>query len=148
MKDWRTAQTCEELLVYMPDGIGNEIIKRIQREVSNVNGFVLNDITRLSEFDDKLGEQVLNVLLEYACYSQNALCIELGRKYVSFISKKWLKIHITDTVIKYFDYNDDWNYRRLLELVSMEIPEVMNEMLEINKASNQKGILECIEDYQ
>lgn len=37
MKDWRTAQTCEELLAYMPDGIGNEIIKRIQREVSNVN---------------------------------------------------------------------------------------------------------------
>ena len=74
--------------------------------------------------------------------------IELGRKYVSFISKNWLKIHITDTVIRYFDYNDDWNYRRLLELVSMEIPEVMNEILEINKASDQIGILECIGDYQ
>ena len=59
-----------------------------------------------------------------------------------------MKIHIADTVIKYFDYNDKWHYRRLPELVNMEIPEVMNKMLEINKASDQEDILECIEDFQ
>lgn len=50
MKYWRTAQIYEELLSYMSDGIDNDRIKQMQREVSNVNDFVLNDIIRLPEY--------------------------------------------------------------------------------------------------
>ena len=146
MNDWRTAQTPGELLLYMPDD-GKYFIERIERDVRKIDSFELNNIDRLSEFDNRTGEQVLQVLLEFACYCTYMLYIELGRKYVSFIPKGWLSKHIVDTVKKYFDYTDDWNYRRLLELVSIEIPELLPDLLEINADSKDLDIIECIEDF-
>lgn len=144
MKDWRTAENAEELLAYIESNIR---IEQIIESLSDVNGFTLNDIEHLPVFDSKTGEHVLEILLEFACYSQNMLCIELGRKCVSFIPKDWLRLHITNTVKKYFKYDDDWNYRRLLELTNMIIPDMIGAIIDLNKNSDDPDILECLEDF-
>lgn len=146
MIDWRTARTPGELLLYMPDD-GKHFIERIEKDVRKIDSFELVNIDRLSEFDDRTGERVLQVLLEFACYGTYMFNIELGRKYVSFIPKDWLREHIVSTVKQYFDYGDWWNYRRLLEVVDMEIPEALPDILEINADSEDLDIREAIEDF-
>ena len=46
------------------------------------------------------------------------------------------------------DFSDDWEYRRLLELIVIVLPEVKLEALKICEDSEDEDILEIIEDYK
>jgi hypothetical protein len=65
------------------------------------------------------GRAVLAYLLELACQSQNALTIELGRKVLMALPRIWLLEHIEIAAEPLVQLNDEWEYRRLLELYSL-----------------------------
>ena len=141
--DWREIQDIEELSRCVSDW---RVVK-ITQEVYEIGHFDIFDLVRINECDAEIGEKVLAVLLEWACYGQNVLGIELGRKYISFIPNEWLSQHMIHAVQNYFEYQDYWNYRRLLELAEIEVPELISELIEINKDSTDQDILEMVEDY-
>lgn len=95
-----------------------------------------------------MAEKVLSILLQWACYGQNESGILFGREQIAKISKKWLQEHLLTVVKNGFEYTDDWNYRRLLELVSKQIPELMEDMLLINLDTTNPDLLEVIEDFR
>ena len=72
----------------------------------------------------------------------------MGRKYIAKIPKQWLQEHLLTVVKEYFDYTDDWNYRRLLELVKEQIPELLNDIIDINSDTDNPHLLAVIEDYR
>lgn len=82
------------------------------------------DLVHLDQVDEDISEKVLTILLEWACYGQNITGIMLGRKYISEIPRIWLISNIMHVIKKDFDYRDDWNYRRLVELIVEIIPEL------------------------
>ena len=41
----------------------------------------------------------------------------LGRRKISEIPTECLELNLVSAVKEYFDYSDDWNYRRLLEVL-------------------------------
>src|SRR5262245_49081148 len=63
-----------------------------------------------------VGAQVLAYLLEYACQAQSELNIMLGRKALLAIPRDWLLKHITAAAEPLLELEDEWEYRRLLEL--------------------------------
>ena len=84
----------------------------------------------------------------WACYGQNESGILFGREQIATIPKKWLQEHLLTVVKNDFEYTDDWNYRRLLELVSKQDPELMKDVLLINSDTNNPDLLEVIEDFR
>lgn len=49
---------------------------------------------------------------------------------------------------KDFDYRDEWNYRRLVELIVEIIPELQNDVLSLNEKSTNPDIIEVINDFR
>lgn len=71
----------------------------------------------------------------------------MGRKYIAEIPKQWLQEHLLTVVKEYFEYTDDWSYRRLLELVKEQIPELLNDIIAINLDTDNPHLLDVIEDF-
>jgi len=107
----------------------------------------MEDICNLNKFDDSISEKVLSILLAWSCYGQNEAGIKLGRSEMMKVPKVWLKEHLLDVIKKDFDYDDEWNYRRLLELVVMIVPGNKKDILELHNGSINPEILEVIKDF-
>lgn len=108
----------------------------------------LEDICSLDKLDESTAEKALSILLEYACYGQHIEGIELGRREIAKIPKTWLKSHLLAVVKNSFEYSDDWNYRRLLELVVKLIPELKNDILSINYGTTDPNLIDVLEEYK
>uniref|UniRef100_UPI004055A890 hypothetical protein n=1 Tax=Agathobacter sp. TaxID=2021311 RepID=UPI004055A890 len=122
--------------------------ERLKQELYEVNGFLIEEICNISTYEEQVSEKVLFILLQWACYGQNESGILFGREQIATIPKKWLQEHLLTVVKNDFEYTDDWNYRRLLELVSKQVPELMKDVLLINSDTNNPDLLEVIEDFR
>lgn len=120
----------------------------LKQELYKVNGFLIEELCNISTYEKQVSEKVLSILLQWACYGQNESGILFGREQIATIPKKWLQEHLLTVVKNNFEYTDDWNYRRLLELVSKQVPELMEDVLLINSDTNNPDLLEVIEDFQ
>jgi hypothetical protein len=65
---------------------------------------------------EKERQFVLSYFLELACQAQNMLNIELGRASLVTLPRKWLLEKIEAAAKPLLDTNDEWEYRRLLEV--------------------------------
>lgn len=124
-----------------------DIETRLKQEL-DVYHMRLEDIAHLDQFDASISEKVLSILLTWACYGQNITGIMLGRKYISKISRRWLASHILHVIENDFDYMDEWNFRRLLELIMDFIPERKNDVLALNEKSTNPDIIEVMNDFR
>lgn len=121
---------------------------RLKQELYEVDGFLIEEICNISTYEEQVSEKVLFILLQWACYGQNESGILFGREQIATIPKKWLQGHLLTVVKNDFEYTDDWNYRRLLELVSEQVPELMEDVLLINSDTNNLDLLEVIEAFR
>ena len=65
------------------------------------------------------GNAVLAYLLELSCQSQNAFNVELGRNALLALPRTWLLEHIEVAAEPLIQLNNNWEFRRLLELYSL-----------------------------
>lgn len=119
----------------------------LQKQLFEKHGFPIDDICRLDQYDCIISKKVLSILLEWACYGQNEAGIMLGRGKIAEIPRDWLKKHLLETINDNFDYWDDWNYRRLMELVVELLPENKNDFLTLNCGTTNPDLREVIDDY-
>jgi hypothetical protein len=110
-------------------------------------GFHYNDISRVDKYPVDIAKQVVRLLIENACLGQNTAGIELGRNNLQRVNKKWLKKYFLDITKECIDYSDEWEYRRLLELVETTLPDLKMDIINININSSNEEILEIIEDF-
>ena len=116
--------------------------------LGKIENFQYNEISNLHQYPLSISEQVLRVLIENSCLGQNYAPIELGRKKIDEIDKEWLKQHFLAVAESCIDFSDDWEYRRLLELIVCVIPELKVAALEFGKDSENEDILEVVEEYK
>ena len=122
--------------------------EKLKEELSRIGGFQIDSLCRLDMYDMDIAQKVLAILLEWACYGQNEAGIMLGRRKISEIPIEWLELNLVCVVKNYFDYSDDWNYRRLLEVVVENVPMLKEEILFLNENSDNQDILEIIFDFK
>jgi len=68
------------------------------------------------QLDDVVAHSMLSYLLELACRCQHIRNIELGRMALWALPKQWLLERIGLVAEPLLQLNDDWEYRRLLEV--------------------------------
>jgi hypothetical protein len=78
--------------------------------------------------DPSVSVEVVSYLLELACKSENILNIDLGRAGLMALPKTWLLEHVQTIAQSRLDLQDDWEYRRLLE-VAWKLDRGLVEML-------------------
>ena len=119
----------------------------VKKQLLEINGFRIEDLEVLDKFDNETIDKIMLVLLEWACYGQGDTGIMLGRQLLSMIPKDCLEKHIVDVVKNGFEYEDTWNFERLLEFVTETIPSCTAEILKINSESRDSNMIELIKDY-
>ena len=111
-------------------------------------GFQMENICRLDHYNLIISKKVLRILLEWACYGQNEAGIIMGRKKISEIPKVWLRTHLIDAGKNDFEYWDDWNYRRLMEMVAEVVPDLKAPILSINSETDDPDLIDVINDFK
>ncbi len=132
--------------------MGEKMINRYEtwliEELQKIDNFPYEDIKLLDKYPLEVSKQVLKVLIENACLGQNYEPIELARKKINEIDKSWLKQYFIEVASSCIDYSDEWEYRRLVELVFLVIPELKQKILEFGVKSENDEIREVVEDFQ
>ncbi len=117
-------------------------------QLKRIDNFPYEDIKVLDKYPLEVSKQVLKVLIENACLGQNYGPIELGRRKISEVDRSWLKRYFIDVASTCIDYSDEWEYRRLVELVLFVVPELIHQILEYGKKSENEEVLEVVEEFQ
>lgn len=120
------------------------LIKRIQ----SIDGFPYEDIKVLDKYPLDISKRVLKVLIENSCLGQNYEPIDISRKKIDEINKEWLKQYFFEVANICIDYSDEWEYRRLVELVVFVLPELKQEVLKLGAQSENEEVREVVEDFQ
>lgn len=116
-------------------------------ELCEISGFKYEDISKIEKYPLEISHKVLSVLIQTACESQNDVSIILGRTKISEIDKSWLLNHLVEVATTCLNLDDDWEYRRLLELVAEAVPELKQEVIEIGLNSTNDDIKEAANDF-
>jgi hypothetical protein len=74
------------------------------------------DLGRVPALPPETGRAVLAYLLELACQAQHIRNIELGRAALAGLPRRWLLARIEAAAAPLLRLQDEWEYRRLLEL--------------------------------
>ena len=119
------------------------------QKVNKISNDLYDDIKNLDKYSLPAAKQVLEILIGNACLGQNILPIRLGReKAGEIINRDWLMKHFMEAADEVIDYSDEWEYRRLVELVMICIPELKESVLSRGMSSEDEEIREVVEDFK
>lgn len=126
----------------------NRYEKRIINDIETIQEGCCYDLVNIDKLPKEVACQILQKLLEWACQPQNITAIETARKKIREINKDWLNENLLEVIEDCIDLSDEWEYRRLLELVVDVLPERKGYILELGIDSENEEIRECVEDYK
>lgn len=121
--------------------------RNIMNDLESLCAGCYYDMANLHKYDKDLANGILCNLLIWACKPQNATPIMIARRKIGEIDKDWLRVHFLEAAKAAVDFTDYWEYRRLLELIVCEIPELKPWALKMCEDSEDEDILEVLEDY-
>jgi len=105
-------------------------------------------INNIDEFPQDKGREILAVLLDYACKGQTHAYIYIARRLILQIPNKWIMENFIPVANHSIECNDDWEYRRLLELTELISKELLLWGISIGYNSNYIGVKEASEDFE
>ncbi|MDE7424421.1 MAG: hypothetical protein K2N51_12170 [Lachnospiraceae bacterium] len=122
--------------------------KRIINDIETIQEGCCYNLVNIDKSPKEIAYQILQKLLEWACQPQNMTAIAIARKKIREINKDWLNENFLEVIEDCIDLSDEWEYRRLLELVVDVLPEMKGHILELGIDSENEEIREIVEDYK
>ena len=120
----------------------------LMEQIHSIANFLYEDIKILDKYPLDVSKQVLKVLIENSCLGQNYGPIDISRKKINEINKDWLNQFLLEVASTCIDCSDEWEYRRLVELVVLVLPELKQEVLKLGAQSENEEVREVVEDFQ
>ena len=121
----------------------------LMQKVNKISNDLYDDIKNLDKYSLSASKQVLEILIGNACLGQNIMPIRLGREKIGeILNHDWLMKHFMEAADEVIDYSDEWEYRRLVELVMICIPELKESVLSRGMNSEDEEIREVVEDFK
>jgi hypothetical protein len=105
----------------------------------------LADIDALPE---PVRSRVLDLLLGRACDSQHVGNITAAQEAIARIPKEWLSRNLKSAIVRVIDLADEWQYRRLIEVMATLKSELIGFYIDHGLMSNDASIQEAARDYQ
>ena len=107
-----------------------------QRFLNSYHPDLLDHPELIVEIELAKGHEVLSGLIELACQCSHIRNIQLGRVGIWALPTKWVLEHIEEVAEPILQENDEWEYRRLLEVY-----------WHIDKLLTRKFALRCLEHH-
>lgn len=97
--------------------------EQLRKHVNKISEGSYDNIKDIIKYPNQISLKILRILIEYACLGQNIAPIELARKKIKEIDSGWLNNFIPQVAQMCICFEDEWEYRRLLELIEEAAPE-------------------------
>jgi len=122
---------------------------RIMTKINEIAGEpVYFDVDKIMNSSEQIYTQIISLLLSYACQSQNIAPIMLGRKLFPQFPCDWISARIKEVCLSALDINDDWDYRRLLELAGNISDELLQWVIGLAPMSSNAEVTEAADDFR
>ena len=123
--------------------------KSLSDEINTIAGkHVFFDADQIMELDQDTSDKIVGLLLSYACQSQNDRPITLGRTYLTMFSREWITSRIMKVAPGVLDLNDDWEYRRLMEVSKLISDDLFRWAHEQGRGSDDPDVVEAYDDFK
>ncbi|RAJ00936.1 hypothetical protein DET54_102423 [Paenibacillus pabuli] len=132
----------------MNNGMASWQELKIDYEINQISPNISTRLVDIKRIPTGLGIKILTILIEWACQPQNTHPIEIARKKIKTIPSDWLIEHLPNVAKTAICFDDEWEYRRLLELLSEEIPKLLDWGIELGINSKNEGIKEAANNYK
>ena len=96
---------------------------------------------------EKTAAEVVGELVSWACQPTNIMPITIARNCLEQFPVDWVSPKIKQTVFRFVDINDDWDYRRLLELCELISLDLLKWAIELHERSTDPDIAEAVDDF-
>ncbi|MGG4195699.1 MULTISPECIES: hypothetical protein [unclassified Paenibacillus] len=121
---------------------------RIREDLDKVLPNAYDSIEKVEKLPLETGLNLLKILIEYACMSQNIVLITLAREQLKKIPLKWLTQYFLEVANGSVDFDDEWEYLRLLELVREAVPELLDGLIDRGLLSENDEVQEAAEWFR
>lgn len=95
-----------------------------------------------------VARRALGCVVEAACTSQNMHRFSLARAFMRRLPSAWVARHIRYAIDDKLDVNDEWEFRRLLELLAgAEQRRVLVHFIKVGRESTNEEVKEAAEEF-
>ena len=122
----------------------NELNAKINSMYPNASGW----LDRIDKLPDSAGKMIVNTLLEEACQSQHIGKITAARKAMLTLPRAWLSGVLPDAIGEAVDLSDEWEYRRLIELLRELKSDLYHVYIAFGIAAGSGEIYEAATDLK
>jgi hypothetical protein len=123
---------------------------RMQRTLDWLNQYqpdLWNHLDRVPHLGQPAGREILAGFLRLACQCQHVGNILIGRHGITAVPRPWVREHIEEVAGQTLNLEDEWEYRRLLEVCQMLDPQLLRHFVERGLASPDEYVREAAEDF-
>lgn len=115
--------------------------------LTSIHPLAYERLEQLDHLPEKTKEKVVGLLLQGACQSQHIGNIQAARDAIARIPRDWLRKVLPQSIEKNVNVEDEWEYRRLLELLKETAPDLMLSFVDHGLASKDPALHEAAEDF-
>jgi len=122
-------------------------VSEYRQKMNDFRDQLWNQLYIIPTLDLNLQRVVLFYLIELACQSQNDINIQIGREALLSLPRQWLLSHIEGVVELINKSEDEWEYRRLLELYWLLDKKLVKRFALQGLKSENPDVVEAAEEF-
>ena len=120
---------------------------RIENQMDRIVPGISRNVGTIPELQADQGQAILSVLLGHACQGQNDAPIIIARNLIKQIPTAWLESNLSLAISNCLQLDDEWEYRRLLELLNELSPKLLRKYADIGRKSKNAEVREAMLDF-
>jgi hypothetical protein len=122
--------------------------EELHREVDSIYPGASGRLDRIDELPGDAGRMIVNALLRQACESQHLGRILSARKALLALPRVWLSGVLPGAIGDVVALDDEWEYRRLIELLKDLDPPLFDSYIDYGMAAGEGEIYEIAADLK
>ncbi|MBS0630962.1 MAG: hypothetical protein JSS11_03545 [Verrucomicrobia bacterium] len=121
---------------------------RVAERIDAIWPDISRALDQLPKIDQIIAHRILGELIEYACQTTHTGVIVAARRSVASIPPDWLQANFSPVANERINFEDEWEYRRLLELIEEVSPAFLEQFVVRGLAASNWEVREAAEDYK
>lgn len=127
--------------------VKNTFILELNLRLETLLPGLSDSLSNIATIDPEIANRALGLLLDHACKAQNAGVITWARTALTEMPEWWLEMHLRPVAEAYINFEDEWEYRRLIELLRACCPNLITHFIQFGLASGKQEVRDSAEDF-
>ena len=119
----------------------------LSNEINKIIPDAFEHLEQIASFEQEKASQIVSRILEHCCDATHTTIILIGRNAFKRLPPEWVTTNLPAIIAQSSHLDDDWNYRRLLELLKESNSALSNVYIKKGLGSNNPEIDEAAREF-